>query len=609
MAQDTTDKTVRSENFDEVTDLRRQVAKLERELRSTKSFLEKVTLSFEAKDTLAKKYAEISSEQKYYVDALLKGCPNIIFMTNARGEIILTTESLVKTLDFPNADYIISKNVLVLFNDYLDNENYSLFSSAFSDVTTTYCPQTLEIQCSFSKDNPGRLYSLEISPIGNSEDPANNTGKESGDPGDTTLLFVMSDLTEIVAAKQRAEAANEAKSDFLATMSHEIRTPMNAIIGMGEMLRRTRLDVTQKKYLDDISVSSKSLLGIINDILDFSKIEAGRLEVINTNYDLLALLNNINSIFRVMLASKDLGLDFQVGQGVPQLVFGDEIRLRQILSNLLSNAVKYTQEGKVTFSVGVGIKPKSLSPTAEEALVTSFDEGTAFTWLAFVVEDTGMGIKKSDVERLFAPFEQLDLRKNRSVVGTGLGLAITKKLCEIMGGSLEVKSTYGEGSTFTVFLPFRVEVFKQDNAVSQEDEVPEFSAPNAKVLVVDDLDINLAVAEAMLETFEIRPDLVISGKEALRFSVDNKYDIIFLDHMMPEMDGVETVRLLREADNPNCETPIVVFTANVVSGMREMFLENGFDDFLAKPIDLGELRSLLYKWLPGGVVKKENNDG
>jgi CheY-like chemotaxis protein len=344
-------------------------------------------------------------------------------------------------------------------------------------------------------------------------------------------------------------------------------------------------------------------LSIINDILDFSKIEAGKLDLVETNFDLLNLLDNINTMFRIMCISKDLTLDFVIDRSVPQTVYSDEGRLRQIITNVISNAVKYTVVGGISVSVGSAKDPHKLAVPQDLSSCNNqaIDKDNQL-WIQFAIKDTGIGIRKADLARLFKPFEQLDVRKNRQIVGTGLGLTITKNLCELMGGTLSVESVYKQGSTFVITLPFYS--LQADSTTPKDIETPDFIAPKASVLVVDDLDINLAVAEALLSTFEIVPDSALSGDEALQMTQTKKYDLIFMDHMMPNLDGVDTTKLIRTVENANINVPIIALTANVVSGMREMFLENQFNDFLPKPIDLKELGRELYQWLPSDVVEK-----
>ena len=572
----------------ELKELRQKVSKLERELRMNASFLERVTKSFEAKDVLAKNLAESNAKQRTYVDMLLKSCPNIIFVTNALGEIILTTDSLVKAIKLPNADYLRRKNARELFRDYLDDVNYDLFSNALIGVSAGKDTVNIELQISFSSELPQRIYTMEISAI---DDPNFSNVQEL-----TAMLFVLVDLTDMIREKQHAEAASAVKSDFLATMSHEIRTPMNAIIGMTEILSRTELEDIQRKYLNDIKTSSQSLLSIINDILDFSKIEAGKLELVESNFDLWSQLENLNTIFRIACVAKDLSLDFEVDDAVPKQVYGDEVRLRQIITNLISNAVKYTPEGKVSVHVSCAKPPKALQAVEKDGLPQDQDSTGTPVWLRLDVADTGIGIRETDLERMFKPFEQLDIRKNHEVVGTGLGLAITSDLCKLLGGTLEVTSVYKQGSTFSVILP--VYVPREVTDIVGAGDIPDFVAPKAQVLVVDDLDINLAVAEAMLAAFGIESSNALSGAEALEMAQNNSYDLIFMDHMMPGMDGIETTKRLRALANSNATVPIIALTANAVSGMREMFFENQMNDFLPKPIDIQELQRVLYLWLP-----------
>ncbi|MCL2121258.1 MAG: ATP-binding protein, partial [Clostridiales bacterium] len=332
------------------------------------------------------------------------------------------------------------------------------------------------------------------------------------------------------------------------------------------------------KYLTDIRKSSSALMSIINDILDFSKIEAGKVELIQVNYNARMLIDNLYSMFSILCRNKGLDMTFDIADNLPDRVFGDENRLRQVLTNLMSNAVKYTKKGSVTLSARL--------------------EGSD---LRFDVSDTGIGIRAEEQELLFDPFVQLDQKRNRNVMGTGLGLAISYKLTQLMGGDLWLCSVYGEGSIFSVSVPY---VYAEQDILEEPDEIYDFRAPEARVLVVDDIEINLSVAEALLSAFEVIPDLAMRGADAVKMANNSQYHIIFMDHMMPGMDGLEATKLIRESGNWNESVPIIALTANVVSGMDQIFLGNRMDDVLPKPLEIEALNLCLKKWLPAHMITK-----
>ncbi|MCH5349453.1 MAG: response regulator, partial [Oscillospiraceae bacterium] len=415
------------------------------------------------------------------------------------------------------------------------------------------------------------------------------------DDGDVTgFALLILDVTEtreyvnqLIEMQEKADRANSAKSDFLANMSHEIRTPMNAIMGFAELCVREQ----NYTYANDIKAAAKNLITIVNDILDISKIESGKMELVPSVYNTENMLREVISIIEVQLESKKtVELKTDIDKRLPAKMYGDEIKLKQILINLLGNAVKFTKNGSITFSV------KEMSRSGDKIS------------LVFKIADTGIGIKQEDISKLFSNFQQVDSMRNREIEGTGLGLSISKNLAALMDGSITVESEYGKGSVFTVIVWQKVSDSAQisPNAVfSRKEKEKELTiyAPDARVLVVDDNKVNLNVTSHILSSYGIKPDLAESGRAAIDKINSNYYDLVFMDHMMPGMDGVETTGLIRsQGDAYTSELPIVALTANAVDGAKEMFLNSGLNDFISKPIQINRLEEILKEWLPQHMI-------
>lgn len=403
----------------------------------------------------------------------------------------------------------------------------------------------------------------------------------------------------LINISQRAIAASEAKSSFLSNMSHEIRTPINAILGMNEMILRECEDSDVLVYSESIKTAGGTLLGLVNDILDFSKIEAGKMEIIPVDYDLSSVVNDLVNMIHTRAENKGLTLALDFDRDIPKLLNGDEVRLKQVVTNILTNAVKYTERGSVIF--GIGYEKDHGDPDS--------------VLLNIYVRDSGIGIKKEDMDKLFSEFERIEENRNRNIEGTGLGMNITLKLLEMMGSSLKVESEYGLGSRFSFSLKQKVvkweplgdyEASYRESLKGRSEYRERFTAPEAEVLVVDDNPMNLTVFISLLKQTKVKIDAASSGGEGLKYAFGKKYDIIFCDHMMPEKDGIETLHELRttKEGNPNLSTTAICLTANAISGAREEYIEAGFDDYLTKPIDPQRLEEMMLRYLPEEKIER-----
>jgi signal transduction histidine kinase/ActR/RegA family two-component response regulator len=415
------------------------------------------------------------------------------------------------------------------------------------------------------------------------------------------VLYRISDITEghlytrqLISLKEEAERANAAKSIFLAHMSHEIRTPINAVLGMNEMILRESCSDTIKDYARNIQNAGKILLSIINDILDLSKIESGQMEIVEKDYHLGKMLIDIENMVTMRAEENSLALHIQANPMLPEALHGDEQRIKQCIINFLTNSLKYTREGQVTLQVDFTDKDKD-----------TID-------LRITVTDTGIGIEEDKLAILFEPFVRLDRSKNEHIEGTGLGLSITKKLIDRMEGRLSVESVYGRGSVFSFTLPQKVAgpdllgdyKEKLRRVAERESAREEFTAPGARILAVDDNRVNITVARGLLRRLKVQFDSATSGQECLDKFAKNDYDIILLDHMMPVMDGVQTLHRMQETERFRQNAPAVIaMTANAVIGAREKYLEEGFTDYLSKPIDHKSLEEMIRAYLPEEMIR------
>lgn len=431
----------------------------------------------------------------------------------------------------------------------------------------------------------------------------NQISAEENSGNENALLQVQEQLeqknVELKDAKKAAKKAEDARDIFLANMSHELRTPINTILGLNELIIRESQDEVIKDYALDIRQAGNILLALVSDILDFTKLEAGQLQITEGTYDVSSLLNDLINSISLQLRKKKLDLVLDIAQDIPHKLMGDEIHIRQVISNLLSNAVKYTEEGRITLHLGW----KQLEDDAIEIDV--------------IVKDTGVGIKEQEIPKLFDAFQRMNSTSRSKGKRTGLGLAITKRLVEMMGGNVEVQSVYGKGSAFSFKLVQHVvdrtplgdfEKQYKESLRSRENYQQKFIAPLGRILIVDDNAMNLAVAQGLLKQTRLQVDVAGSGEECLELIKHKTYHLICLDHMMPVMDGVQTLHAIRAMEgNPSKDIPIIALTANAVPGAREFYINEGFQDYLTKPIDSDKFENMLIEYLPDNVVYLTND--